>query len=57
MSGTSLDGLDVVLAALPQKGPEVLHARTYEFSPDSVTNCTRSALRVRSISSTSLPST
>ena len=33
MSGTSLDGVDVVLAALPQGGPEVLHARTYEFSP------------------------
>jgi len=34
MSGTSLDGLDIVLAALPQKGPEVLHARTYAFATE-----------------------
>lgn len=34
MSGTSLDGLDIVLAALPQKGPEVVHARTYAFPPE-----------------------
>ena len=31
MSGTSLDGLDVVLAALPQAGPRVLHARTFPY--------------------------
>ena len=34
MSGTSLDGIDVVLATLPQKGPEVVCARTYQFSKE-----------------------
>jgi anhydro-N-acetylmuramic acid kinase len=34
MSGTSLDGIDVVLAALPQAGPRVLHARTYPFAAE-----------------------
>lgn len=34
MSGTSLDGIDVVLAALPQAGPRVLHARTYAFEAE-----------------------
>lgn len=31
MSGTSLDGIDVVLAELPQQGPRVRHARTFPY--------------------------
>lgn len=34
MSGTSLDGIDVVLAELPQQGPQVRHARTYPYDDD-----------------------
>ena len=31
MSGTSLDGIDVVLAELPQQGPRVRHAKTFAY--------------------------
>lgn len=35
MSGTSLDGLDVVIAAFPEAGPRVVAARTHAF-PDAL---------------------